>query len=65
MLMNIQEANTTPNSLDQKRNSSHHIIIKTQNAQNYERILKTLRENVKYHIQANLSELHLTSPQKL
>jgi hypothetical protein len=30
--------------LDQKRNSSHHIILKTQNAQNKERILKTVRE---------------------
>ncbi|MRB12919.1 hypothetical protein GH893_31770, partial [Bacillus thuringiensis] len=26
----------TPNSLDQKRNSSHHIIIKTPNALNKE-----------------------------
>jgi hypothetical protein len=29
--------------LDQKRNSSHHIIIKTPNAQNKERILKAVR----------------------
>jgi hypothetical protein len=29
--MNIQEAYRTPNRLDQKRNSSHHIIIKTPN----------------------------------
>jgi hypothetical protein len=36
MLMNIQEAYRTPNRLDQKRNSSHHIIIKTPNAQNKE-----------------------------
>jgi hypothetical protein len=42
--MNIQEAYRTPNRLDQKRNSSHHIILKTQNAQNKERILKTVRE---------------------
>jgi hypothetical protein len=34
--MNIQEAYRTPNRLDQKRNSSHHIIIKTPNAQNKE-----------------------------
>ena len=33
MPMNIQEAFRTPNSLDQKRNSSCHIIIKTPNAQ--------------------------------
>jgi hypothetical protein len=30
--------------LDQKRNSSHHIIIKTSNIQNKEKILKALRE---------------------
>jgi hypothetical protein len=30
--------------LDQKRNSSHHIIIKTPNAQNKERILKAVKE---------------------
>jgi hypothetical protein len=42
--MNIQEAYRTPNILDQKRNLSHHIIIKTPNAQNKERILKAVRE---------------------
>jgi hypothetical protein len=31
--------------LDQKRNSSHHIIIKTLSALNKERILKAVREN--------------------
>jgi hypothetical protein len=30
--MNIQETYRTTNSLDQKRNSSHHIMIKTPNA---------------------------------
>jgi hypothetical protein len=44
MPMNIQEACRIPNSLDQKRNSSRHIIIKTPNAQNKERILKAVRE---------------------
>jgi hypothetical protein len=29
MPMNIQEAYRTPNRLDQKRNSSYHVIIKT------------------------------------
>jgi hypothetical protein len=43
MPMNIQEAYRTPNRLDQKRNSSHHTIIKTPNAQNKERILKVVR----------------------
>jgi hypothetical protein len=32
MPMNIQEAYRTPNRLDQKRNSSRHIIIRTTNA---------------------------------
>jgi hypothetical protein len=36
MPMNIKEAYRTPNRLDQKRNSSHHIIIKTPNAVNKE-----------------------------
>jgi hypothetical protein len=36
MPINIQEAYQTPNKLDQKRNFSHHIIIKTSNAQNQE-----------------------------
>jgi hypothetical protein len=31
MPMNIQEAHRNPKSLDQKRNSSHHIIIKMPN----------------------------------
>jgi hypothetical protein len=42
--MNIKEAYRTPNRLGQNRNSSHHIIIKTRNALNKERILKTIRE---------------------
>jgi hypothetical protein len=44
MRMNIQEANRIPNRLDQKRNSSHHIIIKTPNALNKKRMLKAERE---------------------
>jgi hypothetical protein len=42
--MNIQEAQRTPNRLDQKRNSSCHIIFKTPNAQNKERTLKAVRK---------------------
>jgi hypothetical protein len=38
MPINLQEAYRTSNRLDQKRNSSCHIIIKTPNAQNKERI---------------------------
>jgi hypothetical protein len=44
MPMNIQEAYRTPNRLDQKRNSSLHIIIKTPNLLNKEIILKAVRE---------------------
>ena len=43
MRMNIQEAYRTPNRLDQNRNSSHHIIMKTPYALNNERILKAVR----------------------
>ena len=45
--MNIKVAYRTPNRLDQKRNSSGHIIIKIPNAQNKERILQAVRENIK------------------
>ena len=44
MPINIQEAYRTPNRLDRKRNSSRHIIIRTTNALNKERILKAVRE---------------------
>jgi hypothetical protein len=44
MPINIQEAYKTPNRLDQKRNSFCHIIIKTSNALNKERILKAVRK---------------------
>jgi hypothetical protein len=47
MPMIIQEAYRTPNRLGQKRNSSCHIIIKTPNALNKERILKAVREKGK------------------
>jgi hypothetical protein len=42
--MNIQEAYRTPKSLDQKRNSSWHRIIKITNAQYKKRILKAVKE---------------------
>ena len=44
MPMNIQEAYRTPNRLDQKRNSSRHVIIRTTNALCKDRILKAVRE---------------------
>jgi chromosome segregation ATPase len=37
--INIQEAYKTPNRLDQKRNFSQHIIVKTPNGQNKEGII--------------------------
>ena len=43
MSMNIKESYRTPNRLGQKRNSSCHIIVKTPNALNKERILKGIR----------------------
>jgi hypothetical protein len=43
MPMNIQEAYRTPNRLDQKRNSFQHIIIRTTNVLNKDRILKAVR----------------------
>jgi hypothetical protein len=45
--INIQEAYKTPNRLDQKKKFSYHIIVKSPNAQNEERILKAVREKVK------------------
>jgi hypothetical protein len=42
--MNTQEAYRTPNRLDQKRNSSQHIIIKITNTLDKDRILKAERE---------------------
>ena len=44
MAIKVQEAYRTPNKWDQKRKSSYHIIIKTLNIQNKERILKPAKE---------------------
>jgi hypothetical protein len=44
MPMSIQEAYRTPNRLDQKRNSSRHVMIRTINALNKVKILKVARE---------------------
>jgi hypothetical protein len=43
-LMYKQKAYKTLNRLDQKRNSSCHIIIKTSNEQNKKRILKAVKK---------------------
>jgi hypothetical protein len=40
--MNIQEAYRTTNRLDQKGNSTRHRVIRTTNALNKDRILKTV-----------------------
>ncbi len=42
--LKVQEAYRTPNRLDQKKTSPRHIIIKTQNIQNKERILRAAKE---------------------
>ena len=44
MPMYIQKAYRIPNRLDQKRNFSRHIIIRTTNALNKDRIVKAVRE---------------------
>jgi hypothetical protein len=41
--MNIQEAYRTPNRLDEKRNSSQYIVIRTTNVINKYRMLKAVR----------------------
>jgi hypothetical protein len=47
MPIKIQEAYRTPDRLDQKRKSLLHIIIKTLNIQDKERILKAARNKTK------------------
>ena len=66
MSIKVQEAYRTPNRLDQKRKSPHHIIIKTLNIQNKERILKAAREKDQItYIKTDLIGLHLTSQWRL
>jgi hypothetical protein len=64
MTMNIQEVYRTPNKLDQKRNSSQH-IIKTPNALHKEIILKAVREKGQVTYKADLLELQQLSHQRL
>jgi hypothetical protein len=42
--MNMQEAYRTPNRLGQKRKSSQHVIIRTKNPLNKNKIFKAVRE---------------------
>ena len=65
MPMNIQEAYRTPNRLDQKRHSSCHIRIKTPNAQDKERILKSVREKGQVTYKGRLIRITQTSHQSL
>ena len=44
MAIKVQDVYRTPNKWDWKSKSFHHILIKTLNAQNKERILKAARE---------------------
>jgi hypothetical protein len=44
MPTNIQEAYRTPNRLNQKSNTSHQIIFRTQNVHTHKEILKAVRE---------------------
>jgi hypothetical protein len=43
MSIQVQEASRTPNRLDQTRTTTQHIIIKTTNTENRERILKAVK----------------------
>ena len=45
MLMNIKKPRERQIIWTRKKKSCHHIIVKTPNAQNKERILKAVREN--------------------
>ena len=57
MAIKVQETYRSPNKWEQKRKSSCHIIIKTLNPQNKERILKASREKgqVTYKITPDFS----------
>jgi hypothetical protein len=45
MPMNIQENYRTPNRLDQRGNSTQHIMTRTTNTLSKDRILKAVRKN--------------------
>jgi hypothetical protein len=65
MLINIQKAYRTPNRLDQKRNSSHHIIVKIPNVQNKEIILKAVRGKGQVTYKGRCIKITQTSQQRL
>ena len=62
--MNIQEAYRTPNRLGQNLNTSYHIIIKTPNVLNKQRILRAVREKGKVTYKEDRLELQQTSHQR-
>jgi hypothetical protein len=47
LAINVKETYKAPNILNQKIKSFHHIIIKTLNVQNKERILKAPMKKIK------------------
>jgi hypothetical protein len=59
--MKIQEAYRTPNRLDQKRNSSQHIIIRTTNSLNKDKILKAVREKGQVTYKGRLMRITIPS----
>ena len=61
----IKRQDRTPNRLDQKRNSSRNIIIRTTNALNKDRLLKAVREQGQVTYKADLLELHQTFQQRV
>ena len=63
-----QEQSTyrTPNRLDQKRNSSHHIIIKIPNGYIITKTIKSSKgKRSSKHIKGDISELYQSSHQRL
>ena len=65
MIIEMDEAYKTPNKWDQKRKSSCHIIIKTLNPQNKERILKASREKGQVTYKGRPIRIIQTSQQRL
>jgi hypothetical protein len=63
--MNIEEDYRTPNRLDQKRNSSRNIIIRTTNALNKDIILKAVREKGQVTYKGRPIKLHQIFHQRL
>jgi hypothetical protein len=65
MHVNIQEAYRTPNRLDQKRNSSCHIIVKTRKCTKQRKNIKSSKGKSQVTYKADQTERHQTSQQRL